>query len=233
MKPKMKNGRPMALMPELKAEICERVVAGETMKQIAANAHMPAESTLYLTLARDPAFAAEYAPAREAQCIRWEDQLLEIADDGTNDWTTRQTKSGDTIVVADHDHIQRSKVRIDTRKWLMSKRLPKKLAIGCPSALSFPPEQVRQEILTCSPEPRTISTLLIRLCSRQTNNARFDNLASRNKNDINNLARSTMPSHIGEFMGRLPEIHTGRSSRKRSRRIGRRRARCQAWSHAF
>ena len=123
---KRARGRPSAFTPDRKRELCERVALGETVRKIAADEHMPAESTVYLTLAGDPAFAAAYARAREAQCIRWEDDLLEIADDGTNDYTTREGRDGETIPMVNHDHIQRSKVRIDTRKWLMMKRLPKK-----------------------------------------------------------------------------------------------------------
>lgn len=123
------------LTEEAMAEICLRIAEGETVRQIAASEHMPAASTIYLALASDVGFSEQYARAREAQLLRWEDELLEIADDGTNDWMTRAGDDPDNPVkVADHEHISRSKARIDTRKWLMSKRAPKKygdkLAVG-------------------------------------------------------------------------------------------------------
>jgi hypothetical protein len=49
------------------------------------------------------------------------DELLEIADDGSNDWMERE-KGGYEL---NAEHIQRSRARIDTRKWLLSKMLPK------------------------------------------------------------------------------------------------------------
>jgi len=54
------------------------------------------------------------------------EEILEIADDGSNDWIERELESGHVVKVADHKHIARSRLRVDTRKWLMSKLLPKK-----------------------------------------------------------------------------------------------------------
>ena len=119
-------GRPAALTTELKAEICDRVVLGETVRQIAADPRMPAESTIFLTLARDAEFAAEYGRARVIQCYRWEDEIIEIADGTAGDWVTREGHNGTSVKVANQEHIQRSRIRIDARKWLMSKRVPKR-----------------------------------------------------------------------------------------------------------
>ena len=56
-----------------------------------------------------------------------EDELLEIADDATNDWMEKRDRDGEAIGwMVNGEHIQRSRVRIDTRKWIMSKRAPKK-----------------------------------------------------------------------------------------------------------
>ena len=38
----------------------------------------------------------------------------------------RQTKSGETVAVVNSDHINRSRLRVDTRKWLMAKLMPRK-----------------------------------------------------------------------------------------------------------
>ena len=39
---------------------------------------------------------------------------------------TRRADDGGAIVVADHEHIQRSKLRVDTRKWAMARMAPKR-----------------------------------------------------------------------------------------------------------
>jgi hypothetical protein len=65
--------------------------------------------------------------ARELQIEMMEDELLEIADDANNDWMERHDKDGNSIGwTVNGEHIQRSRARIDTRKWIMSKRAPKK-----------------------------------------------------------------------------------------------------------
>lgn len=110
---------------ELIAEICDRIADGETIRQIAKSEHMPAASTIYLALARDKDFSEHYAKAREAQLTRWEDELLEIADDGSNDWVERERQDGSIDTVLNAEHLNRSRLRVDTRKWIMSKRLPK------------------------------------------------------------------------------------------------------------
>ena len=53
------------------------------------------------------------------------DELLEIADNAINDWMDR-TYGDETVRVVDHEAINRSRLRIDTRKFLLSKLLPKK-----------------------------------------------------------------------------------------------------------
>ncbi len=52
------------------------------------------------------------------------DELLEIADDAQNDWITRM-RGDEEIQVANYEAINRSRLRVDTRKWLLSKALPK------------------------------------------------------------------------------------------------------------
>jgi hypothetical protein len=63
--------------------------------------------------------------ARESGYHKMADELLEIADDASNDFMERKGKDGEAVMVVDHDHIARSRLRVDTRKWLLSKALPK------------------------------------------------------------------------------------------------------------
>jgi hypothetical protein len=88
-----------------KTEICERLAAGETTREIAAREGMPGRTSIFKALGGDPDFANQYARAREAQLLLWEEDLVEIA--------------------AGEDS-QRCRLMVDTRKWLMSKRAPKK-----------------------------------------------------------------------------------------------------------
>ena len=100
--------------------VCAKIAEGFTIRQIARDLDCT-KSAITLWIAEDAAFAAQYARAKEAQAEHFAEEIAAIADDGTNDWMEREG-----ITVPDHEHIQRSKLRVDTRKWLMSKMLPKK-----------------------------------------------------------------------------------------------------------
>jgi hypothetical protein len=67
-------------------------------------------------------WAKKYARAKELQMEFFADEIMEISDDSSGD--TQTNEDGKEIV--NHEHIQRSKLRVDTRKWLMSKLAPKK-----------------------------------------------------------------------------------------------------------
>ena len=116
--------KPVVRKPEIAELICERIATGHTLKQIARE--LGCDPTAITHWRRDdPAFGLMYEQAREDQADYFAEEILEIADDGSNDWVDRQ--SGDRTARAfDHEHVQRSRLRIDTRKWAMSKMLPKK-----------------------------------------------------------------------------------------------------------
>jgi hypothetical protein len=105
--------------------ICELLADGWSLRQACREPGMPNERTVR-DWARDEKhpFAPQYARAREIGYHAMADELLEIADDARNDWVGRETPDG-TIRIVDHEHINRSRLRVDTRKWLLSKALPK------------------------------------------------------------------------------------------------------------
>lgn len=87
-------------------EILARLRAGETLRAICRDPDMPAESRVRDWVAEDPAWAAQYVMAREIGYMAMADEIIEIADRGSDCW-------------------QRDRLRVDTRKWLLSKALPK------------------------------------------------------------------------------------------------------------
>lgn len=118
--------RPSTYKSEVTTAICVRMGLGESLREICANEDMPSKSTVMRWLAEHQEFRDQYAGAREAQADYYAEEILEIADDGTNDWTERQNKDGSTQEVIDSEHINRSRLRVDTRKWLMARMAPKK-----------------------------------------------------------------------------------------------------------
>lgn len=102
--------------------ICDRIASGESVRSISRSPGMPHEVTIYRWVADDrDGFRARYTRARESQAERMADEILEIADDGSNDWMEFE---GKTII--DHEYINRSRLRVDSRKWLMARLAPKK-----------------------------------------------------------------------------------------------------------
>ena len=117
-------GRPTRYTPEIATDICVRLAEGESLRSICRDDAMPGMRTVmrWLFGGEHEEFWQQYARAREAQAEVWADEIVSIADDVSNDFTTG--KDGKEIV--DHEHIQRSRLRIDARKRIASKLLPKR-----------------------------------------------------------------------------------------------------------
>ncbi len=81
---------------------------------------MPGYATVYRWLEENTSFRELYARAREIGWSRLSEQILELSDDSRHDWVT---VDGERRV--DHENVQRSRLMVDTRKWLLSKVLPK------------------------------------------------------------------------------------------------------------
>lgn len=118
-----KRGRPTRYTQQIADEICERLAEGESLKVICFDPHMPSEALVRLWAQDDAAdkagtgagFSARYARAREQGCERLAEEILEISD-------------ADCTVDGKPDNalVQQARLRVDSRKWLLSKMLPKK-----------------------------------------------------------------------------------------------------------
>ncbi|MBN2569994.1 MAG: DNA packaging protein [Deltaproteobacteria bacterium] len=73
----------------------------------------------------NPDFGAQYAIARMDQAEAYIDEIMDIADDNSLDKEVIEDKDGNIKTIINHDHINRSRLRVDTRKWYASKVLPK------------------------------------------------------------------------------------------------------------
>lgn len=123
---KRKVGRPTGYSQKLADTVCARLSEGESMRTIALDSHMPALSTLFKWLREHKEFSEQYARAKQESADAMAEEIMDIADDGRNDWVEKERKDGTTFVALDSEHVQRSRLRIDTRKWLMAKMKPKK-----------------------------------------------------------------------------------------------------------
>lgn len=117
-------GRPSSYTPAIAADICERIASStDSVARICASRDdFPEPATVYRWLFKYPDFREQYARAKELQQELLTEQMLDIADDGSND--IYATEEGREKV--DYENVQRSKLRVDTRKWLASKLAPKR-----------------------------------------------------------------------------------------------------------
>lgn len=131
----MPAGRPTDYTQETADIICERLADGESLRTICDDEDMPARSTVFRWLSLHKEFSDQYARAKEVQAEVLADELISIADDGRNDWMERKNEDGENIGWRENgEALRRSALRIDTRKWVAAKLLPKKygekIAVG-------------------------------------------------------------------------------------------------------
>lgn len=124
----MAGGRPTKFTNALSEKICFRLAEGESLLSICKSPDMPHRSTIMRWLLSDSpvykSFCDNYAKAREIQYQCMADEIMDIADDGTNDYMLRHDGENEAYVV-NGEAVARSRIRVDTRKWFMSKVLPK------------------------------------------------------------------------------------------------------------
>lgn len=123
---KNKGGRPSLYSDELAQSIIERLCDGESLRSICRDDGYPTRYTIFNWCDSNPAFAAKYARARQVQADALFDDMLEIADDASNDYMEKRNKEGDvTGYEINGEHHARTKMRLETRKWYAEKLKPK------------------------------------------------------------------------------------------------------------
>lgn len=107
----------------LAKEICDAIASNS--KGIKAlcqeHSHWPNKDTIFTWLKDNQDFSDEYARAKQAQIECVVDELIEIADDSSQD----QVLDADGLIRFNSQAIQRARLRVDTRKWLACKLVPK------------------------------------------------------------------------------------------------------------
>lgn len=124
---KKQVGRPTLYTQELADLICEYVATSTfgLERLCALHEDIPVKSTINLWRYRYSEFSTQYAQAKLKQADLLAEEILDISDDGTNDWMQTWGEDGEMGWKLNGEHVQRSRLRIDTRKFLASKLLPK------------------------------------------------------------------------------------------------------------
>lgn len=106
--------------------IFELLADGKSMRTICKQENMPALSTVFKWLRDYPEFSEQYAKAKEMQADALFEEVLDIADDGSNDTYQAIDGNGGVVERVNTDVIARSRLRVDARKWMAGKLRPKK-----------------------------------------------------------------------------------------------------------
>ena len=124
---KRKIGRPTIYTPELTARICAELACGRSLRTVCKANDMPGLETIFRWLREKPDFRDQYEKAKNECADALVEEMIDISDDGTNDWMEVHDKDGACIgYKVNGEHIQRSRLRVDVRKWIASKLKPKK-----------------------------------------------------------------------------------------------------------
>lgn len=115
-------GRPTQYSQEIADVICEEIsTSNKSLKTICENEYMPAVRTVLYWLKSNEDFLHQYTRAKEEQADFLAEEIIEIADDSSND-----TLYGDFGPMENKEWVNRSKLRVEARKWVASKLKPKK-----------------------------------------------------------------------------------------------------------
>lgn len=120
-----KRASPVKYSDEVAHAICEQLAKGVPLKRICDQEGMPSYSCVKAWEIDREDFKALSMRAREIGCHAIADELIDIADDGRNDWMLTAGEDGGTGYRLNGEHIQRSRLRIETRMRLLGKWLPK------------------------------------------------------------------------------------------------------------
>jgi len=119
-------GRPSDYDPRICDLICQELVSGRSLRSITTDAAMPSIATVYKWMRDNESFLKQYELARGDQIDTFADEMLDIADDGSNDYYESTRKDGSEFIALDSENIQRSRLRVDTRKWIAERMKPRK-----------------------------------------------------------------------------------------------------------
>jgi len=103
----MPAGRPTTYTQELADEICSQLAEGISLRTVCKPDSLPSKTSVFRWLRTHDEFRDQYARAKENSADALLEDMFHIADDKDED-------------------VQRSRLRVDVRKWAASKLKPKK-----------------------------------------------------------------------------------------------------------
>ena len=116
----------MAYTPEKIEEvfeyICQEIEKGRSLRSVLRESDMPSSRTFSKWISEDEVKVKQYAYATEQRAEMIFEDILTIADDNSND----EVLNEDGVPIVNNDVINRARLKIDARKWILAKMVPKK-----------------------------------------------------------------------------------------------------------
>lgn len=135
-------GRPSKYTKAVGDKICAQLAMGKSMRTVCKDPRLPSMQTVFTWLREKEGFLEQYTRAKDEAADALVDEMLDIADDGANDFYFRSIlhKLDPDMTLAELDEnamvallaakrpetVNRSRLRVDARKWIAAKLKPKK-----------------------------------------------------------------------------------------------------------
>jgi hypothetical protein len=121
------GGRPTDYNLQLAQEICDEISNSDKgLKDLcAANSNWPHRNTIMRWLLEKEEFSGMYAKAKMAQVDLMVEDIIAISDDNSRDTLIKIDSKGNEYEACNSEWIARSRLRVDSRKWLASKLVPR------------------------------------------------------------------------------------------------------------
>ena len=119
---------------EIEDQIIDQITSGYTLEKIAENPSMPSKATILRWTQGEggvidgASFKARYDQARIARADRLAAEILRIGDDSSHDRIVEELPGGVVTERVDHEHIARSKLRCDNRRWVLQTLFPERFS---------------------------------------------------------------------------------------------------------
>lgn len=110
--------RPSIYTQKLADRICEALANGKSLRSVCLEKGIPDMSTIFAWIRTNEEFSKQYARACEERTEALAEEVIDLSDDASS------------VIVgndkSDNARVSAQKLRVDTRRWIMSKMKPKK-----------------------------------------------------------------------------------------------------------
>jgi hypothetical protein len=130
--PEEKPKRPAEFNDDIFQEACERMAGGEGLRKICEDPQMPSRQTFLRWIEKDTGRQTRYQAAREALMDWYGEEILTIAWDSSKDTIPADGKKP---ARCDNEWVNRSRLKVDTLKFLMAKLHPRRYGERLPETV--------------------------------------------------------------------------------------------------